>query len=141
MGKGTFRQMGPMSFSEFLRATGGAGLDEFCSELGGPEPLPDVFSSQLEERLQAYFAVGGMPEAVRTYAEGGGWGEVDRVLSDLLDSYERDFAKHGGAAMYAKLSQVWHSLPAQLARRTRSSSKHRARRRSGERVRGRGPMA
>ena len=116
VGKVTFRQMGPMTFSEFLRATGGSGLDEFCSEVSDPEPLPDIFASQLEERLQAYFAVGGMPEAVRTYAEGGGWGKVDQVLSDLLDSYERDFAKHGGAAMYAKLSLVWHSLPAQLAR-------------------------
>lgn len=116
VGKVTFREMGPLSFSEFLRATGGAGLDAFCSEISEPEPLPDVFASQLEERLQAYFAVGGMPEAVQTYADGDGWAEVDRVLSDLLDSYDRDFAKHGGAAMYGKLSQVWHSLPAQLAR-------------------------
>lgn len=116
VGKVTFREMGPMSFSEFLRATGGAGLDAFCSEIEEPEPLPDVFVTQLEERLQAYFAVGGMPEVVQTYANGAGWAEVNQALSDLLDSYERDFAKHGGAAMYAKLSQVWHSLPAQLAR-------------------------
>lgn len=41
---------------------------------------------------------------------------VDGVLSDLADSYERDFAKHGGARMFAKVSRVWNSLPAQLAR-------------------------
>lgn len=116
VGKVTFREMGPMSFSEFLRATGGAGLDEFCSEIEGPEPLPNVFASQLEERLQTYFAVGGMPEVVQAYVDGAGWAEIDQVLLDLLDSYERDFAKHGGASQFAKLSQVWHSLPSQLAR-------------------------
>lgn len=116
VGKVTFREMEPMSFSEYLRATGGSSLDEFCYEIKAPEPLPDVFASQLEERLQTYFAVGGMPEAVKAHADGASWAEVDQVLSDLLDSYERDFAKHGGAALFAKLSQVWHSLPAQLAR-------------------------
>lgn len=116
VGKVTFREMAPLSFSEFLRATGASNLDRYCNELDEPEPVPDLFATQLEEKLQAYFAVGGMPEAVRAYASGMGWAEVDRVLFDLLDSYERDFAKHGGAAMYAKLSQVWRSLPTQLAR-------------------------
>lgn len=116
VGKVTFREMGPMSFSEFLRATGASNLDAFMAEVDEAQPVMDLFAHQLEERLREYFAVGGMPEAVRTYAEGAGWAEVDRVLLDLLDSYERDFAKHGGATMYAKLSQVWRSLPAQLAR-------------------------
>ncbi|MBP3884836.1 MAG: ATP-binding protein [Olsenella sp.] len=119
VGKVTFRELAPLSFSEFLRAVGATGLDTFCAELDEVGPLPEVFCSQLEEQLRAYFAVGGMPEAVRAYAEGEGWASVDRVLSDLLDSYERDFAKHGGSAMYAKISQVWRSLPAQLARENR----------------------
>lgn len=116
VGKVTFRELGPLSFSEFLRAVGATNLYRYCCELDDLQPIPDIFAAQLEERLQEYFAVGGMPEVVRAYASGMGWLEVNRVLSDLLDSYERDFAKHGGAAMYAKISQVWRSLPAQLAR-------------------------
>ena len=49
VGKVTFRQMGPMSFSEFLRATGGSGLDGFCSEISGPEPLPGAFVSGMQD--------------------------------------------------------------------------------------------
>lgn len=119
VGKVTFREMGPLSFSEFLRAVSADGLNEYCAEVSVDRPIPQVFASQLTERLRAYFATGGMPEAVDAYASDAGWDEVNQILSDLLDSYERDFAKHGGAAMYAKLSQVWHSIPSQLARKNK----------------------
>ncbi len=34
---------------------------------------------------------------------------VDQVLGDLADSYERDLAKHGGKAGFAKISRIWNS--------------------------------
>lgn len=116
VGKVEFLEMCPLSFSEFLRAVGAEGLDEFARSLSDFAPVPDLFSHQLEERLRQFFSTGGMPEAVLRWAQLGDMGAVDKVLSDLLDSYERDFAKHGGGSLFAKLSLVWHSLPAQLAR-------------------------
>ena len=68
------------------------------------------------EKLQQYFAVGGMPEAVQTWNDERDFDAVDQVLGDLIDSYERDFAKHGGRAGFAKISRIWSSLPTQLAR-------------------------
>lgn len=116
VGKVHFEELRSLSFSEFLRASGRANLDEFCRQIDAIEPVPDVFESQLVEQLQRYFAVGGMPEAVARWAETGSFSEVDMVLADLLESYGHDFAKHGGASLFAKLSLVWQSLPAQLAR-------------------------
>lgn len=116
VGKVTFREMRPMTFSEFLRATDAANLDGYCRSMERPEPVPDLFANQLTEKMQQYFAVGGMPEAVATFAGTRDYGEVDRVLADLIDSYERDFAKHGGKAGFAKVSRIWRSIPAQLAR-------------------------
>lgn len=78
--------------------------------------MPDFFHVRLVEHLRRYFACGGMPEALGRWVETGDIVQVDKVLSDLLDSYERDFAKHGGRAQFAKLSQIWNSIPAQLAR-------------------------
>lgn len=57
-----------------------------------------------------------MPEAVETWNEERDFNAVDQVLGDLIDSYERDFAKHGGKAGFAKISRIWNSLPTQLAR-------------------------
>ena len=116
VGKVTFRNMFPATFSEFLRATGSANLDEFCRSIEAPSAIPDLFANQLLEKLQQYFAVGGMPEAVETWNEGRDYDAVDQVLGDLIDSYERDFAKHGGKAGFAKISRIWNSLPTQLAR-------------------------
>ena len=116
VGKVTFRDMRPMTFSEFLRATGSANLDEFCRGIDAPTAIPDLFAGQLVEKLQQYFVVGGMPEAVETWSEEHDYDAVDQVLGDLIDSYERDFAKHGGKAGFAKISRIWNSLPTQLAR-------------------------
>jgi len=116
VGKVTFRDMRPATFSEFLRATGSANLDEFCRAIDKPATIPDLFANQLTEKLQQYFAVGGMPEAVETWNEERDFDAVDQVLGDLVDSYERDFAKHGGKAGFAKISRIWNSLPTQLAR-------------------------
>ena len=116
VGKVMFRDMRPATFSEFLRATGSANLDEFCHAINKPAAIPDLFANQLTEKLQQYFAVGGMPEAVETWNEERDFDAVDQVLGDLVDSYERDFAKHGGKAGFAKISRIWNSLPTQLAR-------------------------
>lgn len=116
VGKVEFLDMYPLTFSEFLRAIGAGNLDSYARQIDSFEPLPNLFANQLEERLRQYFSTGGMPEAVLRWAELMDTAEVDKVLSDLLDSYERDFAKHGGASRFAKLSLIWHSLPTQLSR-------------------------
>ena len=116
VGKVEFLDMHPMGFSEFLRAVGAADLDGYAAQIDRPEALPDLFAHRLAEQLRLFFVTGGMPESVLRWSQTGDVTQVDRVLSDLIDSYERDFAKHGGRALFAKLSLVWHSLPAQLAR-------------------------
>lgn len=116
VGKVEFADMGPMTFSEFLRAVDLANLDEYLSSVDSFDPVPNVFHERLSEQLQRYFVTGGMPESVNRWASTHDVSQVDRVLADLLTSYTNDFAKHGGGAQFAKLSLVWRSLPVQLAR-------------------------
>ncbi len=116
VGKVEFLDMHPMTFAEYLRAVGAGNLDDYLGSISGFDAIPDLFANQLREHLRRYFAVGGMPEAVARWAQTGNIDQVDMVLANLLDSYERDFAKHGGKGQFAKLSLVWNSIPAQLAR-------------------------
>ena len=116
VGKVEFLTLYPMSFFEFLQAVGEKGLRDFAETIMDPSPIPDIFVARFSEQLRAYFAIGGMPEAVQRWRMTHDLKQVDDVLSGLIDSYERDFAKHGGARMFAKISEVWHSLPAQLSR-------------------------
>lgn len=116
VGKVEFLTMYPMTFFEFLGAMDQSVLASYGESLADPLPIPDLFAARFEDNLRAYFAVGGMPEAVLRWKMTSDIAQVDDVLATLVDSYERDFAKHGGARQFAKITQVWQSLPSQLAR-------------------------
>ena len=116
VGKVDFLDLHPMNFSEYLRATENSNLDEFCKKIKPCEKIPSLIDNKLKEQLQRYFICGGMPESVKKWVYTSNTDEVDKTLANLLDSYQRDFAKHGGAKQFAKINLIWQSLPAQLAR-------------------------
>lgn len=63
-----------------------------------------------------YFVVVGMPEPVLVWTEDQDIRETDRVLSNIIMSYENDFAKHAESTDVPKIQLIWDSLPSQLAR-------------------------
>ena len=69
----------PMSFDEFLTATGQEGLLRTKRNSSPMNPLPEAFYNRLVEAFRSYMLVGGMPEAVATYTETGSY----RYSSDL----------------------------------------------------------
>lgn len=116
VGKVDFLNMGPMTFTEFLIASGEDNLVEYLASIDSIEQIPDAFFNPLEEKLKMYYVIGGMPEAVKAWIEDGDIKEVDRILSDILDSYEGDFGKHAPAIDVPKIRLIWESLPSQLAK-------------------------
>lgn len=116
VGQVDFIELGPMSFMEFLSANGDDSLRAYADGIGSIEPLPELFASQFSEKLRMYFITGGLPEAVRAWAEERDVGRVQEVLLGLLDAYERDFARHTDPSMFPKLSLIWRSIPSQLAK-------------------------
>ncbi len=116
VGKVDFLGVRPLSFTEFLRGIGEGDLADFTQSIDSLEPLPDLFFNRLAEHLKYYFITGGMPEVVEGWRDTGDVAIVQKTLSNLLDAYERDFAKHAERSAYPKLSLVWHSVPSQLAR-------------------------
>jgi predicted AAA+ superfamily ATPase len=59
--------MFPMAFSEFLIADNCENLVDYMKSIKTIEKIPDIFFNQLEEKLKAYFIIGGMPEAVQIW--------------------------------------------------------------------------
>ena len=116
VGQVDFLEMGPMTFSEFLAADGAENLVEYLETVDSLEPIPDAFFTPLAEKLKTYFITGGMPEAVSVWTEDKDPQAVDKVLSDIITSYESDFGKHAPAEDVPKIRYIWQSLPSQLAR-------------------------
>ena len=116
VGQVDFLEMGPMTFTEFLMADHAEHLADYLVSVDTLEPIPDAFFAPLAEKLKCYFVTGGMPEAVSVWTEEKDPKEVDKVLSDILTSYESDFGKHAPPEDVPKIRYIWESLPSQLAK-------------------------
>ena len=116
VGKVNFMQVNPMTFSEFLLANGDGNLSAFMDGVDVIEPLPDAFFNPLCEKLKMYYVTGGMPEPVLMWTEARDAEAMQTALSDIIDAYERDFAKHPSVSEYPKISMIWKSVSSQLAR-------------------------
>lgn len=116
VGKVDFLEIQPMTFTEFLMANGDENLVAYSNSLKSIEPVPEAFFNPLYEKLKMYFVTGGMPESVRSWTQDRDIDLVQRVLSNILGAYERDFAKHPNPTDFPKILLIWKSIPSQLAR-------------------------
>ncbi len=116
VGKVEFLNMYPMTFSEFLIADNCENLVEYMKSIKSIEKIPDIFFNQLEEKLKAYFIIGGMPEAVQVWVNEKNIELVERVQRNILKAYESDFSKHTQNNEANKISLIWNSIPSQLAK-------------------------
>lgn len=116
VGKVNFMQIDPMTFSEFLMANGDENLAAYLESLDAIEPIPAAFFNPLYEKLKMYYVTGGMPEPVLMWTKGRDVSALQSTLSDIIDAYERDFAKHPDIREFPKISMIWKSIPSQLAR-------------------------
>ena len=119
VGKVSFFDLAPMSFLGFLIAMDRSRYAEMLKELEDFTPLPEAIHGDLIDLLRKYYYVGGMPEAVRTFAESGDAHATRVIHREILDSYQLDFAKHAPATDIPKLGLLWDSIPRHLAKENR----------------------
>lgn len=116
VGKVDFMQMNPMTFHEFLVANGDQNLYQYLNTMETLEPIPKAFFNPLCEKLKMYYVTGGMPESVALWTEERDVEAMQNALFNILNAYERDFAKHPNVKEFPKISMIWNSIPSQLAR-------------------------
>lgn len=116
VGKVEFLNMYPMSFSEFLLSDNCSNLVEYMKSIKNVEKISDIFFNMLEEKLKAYFIIGGMPEAVYSWVNEKDMEKVNKIQENILKAYESDFSKHTQDSEANKISLIWNSIPSQLAK-------------------------
>ena len=116
VGKVNFLHLYPMTFMEFLTAMEESRYRKLLEDVDAFVPLTEAFHIHLIDLLRRYYFVGGMPEAVKHFAEtGNGW-ETRKTQEEIIKSYVLDFAKHAPATDIPKLTRIWDSIPKHLAR-------------------------
>ncbi len=99
--------MYPMSFDEFLQASGQDALLEMKKNATASQPLNLVFHNRLNDLLKKFMLIGGMPEVVKTYIGNNmDFIAIQRVLSDITLSYIDDFAKYKKRSPLLRLREV-----------------------------------
>ncbi len=114
VGKVDFLKLYPLSFKEFLMATD----KERFAELLDKQDFQMItsFKQTYIDALKQYYFVGGMPEAVQSFAEDKDFNEVREIQKRILAAYEQDFSKHAPNEIVPRLRMVWNSIPSQLAK-------------------------
>lgn len=126
VGKVEFLDMYPLSFLEFLDAAGKERLVELIRAQELTRAFPETAHEQLWELWKRYLVVGGLPEAVSRYREGGNFYEIAQAIrklqQDLFEAYLADMAKHSGKSNALHIEKLWRNVPVQLAREQTGSA-------------------
>lgn len=114
VGKVDFLKLYPLSFQEFLMAIGKKQFSELLDQQDFS--MITSFRETYADALKQYYFVGGMPEAVESFAENQDFNEVRQIQKRILAAYEQDFSKHAPNEVVPRLRMLWNSIPAQLAK-------------------------
>ena len=114
VGKVNMLQMHPMTFLEFLKAIG---EDKICEQLSNREwSATNTVHEKIVQHLRMYLYVGGMPEAVQAYCDNLPLREIRSIHNEILTAYINDLSKHAPKEQVLRITQVFQSIPAQIAK-------------------------
>ena len=113
VGKVNMLDLHPLSFDEFLDATGNGRFAKLVAS--GDTTMINSFSDRLTELLKQYYVVGGMPEAVNAFVSEQDVRAARAVQREILDGYVNDFAKHIPPRLLARTMLAWESIPRHLS--------------------------
>ena len=127
VGRIEYLNLGPMTFTEFLKAVG---QDRLAREIetfewpsgkdpAGPHPL---IHRRLLEILRLYQFVGGMPEAVRVYSESESLSAVSAVHAAIVDTWRDDFPKYAARRDLTRMLRVFHFAARHPGRKVKYSN-------------------
>jgi len=111
VGRIEYMHLGPMTFSEFLKAAGDQGLTDLCKSYTPGDDLPTGIHRRLVDRLREFLVVGGMPESISTYIAAGNHLAADRIRQSILQTFMDDFAKYGEKANRRHLVAAFQAIP------------------------------
>ena len=114
VGKVDFLKLYPLSFKEFLMATGNKRFAELLDKRD--YEMITSFKQTYIDALKQYFFIGGMPEAVQSFVDNKDFNEVREIQKRILAAYEQDFSKHAPYEIVPKIRMIWNSIPSQLAK-------------------------
>ncbi len=107
----------PMSFGEFIEASGEKELRNYICDHKKLQMLPESLHAKLNEYIRKYFILGGMPAVVQEYCETGDMISCQRIQRAIVDTYQDDFAKYSRKLKHRYLDKIYNAVPKMVGRK------------------------
>ena len=117
VGRVQYLYLYPLSFGEFLDATGETALRAYISDFAKLGNLPEGIHEKLTELVRKYYFIGGMPAVVNEYVTTGDIIKCQRIQRSIIDTYTDDFAKYSRISRHDLLKNILNSVPAMVGQK------------------------
>lgn len=111
VGRVEFAYLYPLDFFEFLAAVNESRLLKYLKDFNFKEKIPQAIHFNLISLFNQYVLIGGMPEAVKTYALTKDLNQVNNIYANLLTSFKDDVYKYTSNQKVKYLSFVLEQSP------------------------------
>lgn len=98
VGRVEFLYLYPVTFDEFLLASGNENIHDGICRISPERPAPEILHALASEQFKQYSMLGGMPAAVAKFIETGSLKEASDIKEDLILAIEDDVAKYSNTA-------------------------------------------
>jgi predicted AAA+ superfamily ATPase len=105
-------ELHPLDFEKFIWAKGVNTFRLLYPNYSNRKKVDDKVHHHMMKLFREYLAVGGMPQAVLKYVEGGSYQDVDRVKRDIIQLYLDDFRNMDPSG---KLERLYLAIPSELS--------------------------
>ncbi len=122
VGRVSYLHLHPMGFLEFLLATGQDKLGHFVEGFQVDDEVSDSIHYLLSQQFKIYSAIGGMPEAVLTFAKTKSYKKCEAVKQDLLATFQNDFSKYTRHQDIALIRKVFTKVPTLIGNKIKYSN-------------------
>ncbi len=122
VGRIQFIYLEPLSFGEFLTASGNERLRGYLQGIRLNSAVDDGAHQKLMDLLRIYLIVGGMPAVVKEYLENRNFLSCQRIQNSLLQTYRSDFGKYAKTSAHKYLQKVFDEAPRLVGSRVKYSN-------------------
>ncbi len=112
VGRVQYIYLKPLSFQEYLKASGYEQLRTFMNEAQIGTPIPEPIHDKALALVKEYMIIGGMPMVADHFIKHHSLRECQNYQTLLLKTYRDDFSKYASSPHHPYLTQVYDRTPA-----------------------------
>jgi len=112
----------PLSFYEYLAATGNDQWLNYLKNITLEEPFDELLHQKLMDRLKEYLLLGGMPAVLQSFLQHGSYQLCQEKQAALLETYRGDFGKYAKHTDHKYLQLLFAKAPGLIGQTIKYSS-------------------